>query len=435
LASQPMALFMISGFLLLLSLSPLPTVPLIIASIATGAIGWFRYQVDQGDRDAREQEARQEADAERGQPKPVEDLLGVDVLELEVGYGLVQLVDQASGGDLLDRISMIRRQLASELGLVMPPVRIRDNMQLPPDRYRVKIRGAVVDEGEVHANLLMAMDSGLASGSLEGVQGREPAFGLTATWIEPSMRQRAETLNYTVVDPTSVIATHITEVVRRHADELLSREEVANLIEQLKEKAPRLVEEIIPGQLKPGELQKVLQALLREGVPVRDLETVVESLGDWVVHTRDPDVLVEYVRNALRRTICTHHSETDEHGIQRLHCVTMDPDVEDLLNGYIERGPAGTTVAVPPTVASRVAQAVAETAGPLTAAGRPIVVVSSPTVRAPLRQILHPHIAGVVVLGYNEIVDGLDVQSVGLVQLPDAAATAPSAHQPQGAGA
>ena len=435
LASQPMALFLIAGFLILLAMTPLPTVPLIIAGLATGGIGWFRTQVTKGEEQAKADLARDEAEVERGQPKPVEDLLGVDVLELEVGYGLVQLVDQASGGDLLDRISMIRRQLASELGLVMPPVRIRDNMQLSPDRYRLKIRGAVVDEGEVHANLLMAMDSGLATGNLEGIQGIEPAFGLSAIWIEPATRQRAETLNYTVVDPTSVIATHITEVVRRHADELLSREEVANLIEQLKEQAPRLVEEIIPSQLKPGELQKVLQALLRESVPVRDLETIVESLGDWVVHTRDPDVLVEYVRNALRRTICTINSEPDEHGKQRLHCVTMDPEVEDLLNGYIERGPAGTTVSVPPMVASQVARAVAETGRPLTTAGRPIIVVSSPTVRAPLRQILNSHIAGVVVLGYNEIVDGLDVQSVGLVQLVDEAASPAAMAESQPVGA
>ena len=367
----------------------------------------------------RKENARSEADAERAQQKPVETLLGVDVLELEVGYGLVRLVDKASGGDLLDRVALIRRQLAAELGLVMPPIRIRDNMQLSPDRYVMKIRGAQLSEGEVHANMLMAMDSGLATGTLDGIRGREPAFGLEAIWIEPSMKQRAETLNYTVVDPTSVIATHITEIVRSHAEELLSREEVSNLIEQLKEQAPRLVEETIPALLKPGELQKVLQAMLREGVSIRDLETIVETLGDWVAHTRDPDVLVEYVRNALRRTICSMNSEPDDDGVLRLHCVTMDPDVEDILNGYIDRGTAGTTVSVPPAVAARIARAVAETAAPLTNAGRSIVVVSSPTVRAPLRQILNPHIAGVVVLGYNEIVDGLDVQSVGLVQLQD----------------
>jgi flagellar biosynthesis protein FlhA len=417
LASQPMALWLISGFLLMLAMTPLPTLPLVFAAIVTSGIGWFKSRVDKSAAAEKEVEARRDADLERTQPAPVEDLLGVDLLELEVGYGLVRLVDAASGGDLLERVAMIRRQLAAELGLVMPPVRIRDNMQLAADRYAIKIRGAVVAEGEVHPNLLMAMNSGLATGDIDGIQGKEPAFGLDAIWIEPSTRQRAETLNYTVVDPTSVVATHLTEIVRRHAEELISREEVANLIEQLKEKAPRLVEETIPAQLKPGELQKVLQSLLREGIPVRDLETIVETLGDWVQHTRDPDVLVEYVRNALRRTISSIYAEPDEEGVQRLHCVTMDPDVEDVLNGFIDRGAGGTTISVPPDVASRIARAVATTASPLTNAGRAIVVVSSPTVRAPLRQVLSPHIAGVAVLGYNEIVDGLDVQSVGLVQL------------------
>ncbi len=413
LASQPMALFLIGGFLGLLALTPLPTIPLIIAAIGTAGVGWFVRDAKNAVVTAKETEARKEAEAERAQPKPVEDLLGVDTLELEVGYGLVRLV----GGDLLDRIAMIRHQLASELGLVMPPVRIRDNMQLPPDRYRLKIRGATIDEGEVHPELLMAMDSGLAAGKLDGIPGLEPAFGLDAIWIDPALRMRAETQNYTVVDPTSVIATHLTEVVRRHADELLTREEVGNLVEQLKQSAARLVEEVIPAQLKTGELQKVLQALLRESVSIRDLETIVETLGDWISHTRDPDVLVEYVRNALRRTICTMHAETSTEGKARLHVVTMDPAVEDRVNGYIDRGAAGTTVAVPPNLAAEVARAVAEASQPLTTAGRPVIVVSSPTVRAPLRQILHPHLAGVTVLGYNELVDGFDVQSVGLVQL------------------
>ena len=422
LASQPMALFLICGFLGLLSLTPLPTVPLLIAAVGTGGIGWFMRDAKKAVEVAKELEARQEAEAERSEPKPVEELLGVSTLELEVGYGLVRLV----GGDLLDRVSMIRNQLAKELGLVMPPVRIRDNMQLPPDRYRLKIRGATVDEGEVHPDLLMAMDSGIATGTLEGLPGKEPAFGLDATWIDPGLRMRAETQNYTVVDPTSVIATHLTEVVRRHADELLAREEVGNLIEQLKQSAPRLVEEVVPAQVKMGELQKVLQSLLREGVPVRDLETIVETVGDWIGHTRDPDVLVEYVRNALRRSICTMHAESNPEGGARLHVVTMDPAVEDRVNGYIDRGAGGTTVSVPPQLAGDVARAVADAAKPLLAAGRRVIVVASPTVRAPLRQILHPHLAGVVVLGYNELVDGFDVQSVGLVQLgvPESVASA-----------
>ena len=429
LASQPIALFLISGFLVLLSLTPLPTLPLLVAAGTLAVIGWSMRRVGQAEVRRKETEARAEADAEREQPPPISDLLGVDVLELELGYGLVRLADAANGGNLLEKIAKVRQELAMEIGLAMPMIRIRDNMQLPPDHYRVKIRGAVVDEGDIHADRLMAMDSGLATGTLDGVHGREPAFGLDAIWIDPNLRHRAETLNYTVVDAASVMTTHLTEIVRRHADELLSREEVSKLVEQLKEAAPRLVEDLVPAQVKTGELQKVLQSLLREGVPIRDLETIVETVGDWIGHTRDTDVLVEYVRNALRRTICTMHAELDESGRPRLHVVTMDPSVEDQINAHVERGAAGTTVSVPSSLATAVARAVAEAARPLSDAGRPILVVSSPTVRAPIRQILQPHLAGVSVLGYNELVDGFDVQSVGLVQLsaaPEETPTAPS---------
>ena len=430
LASQPIALFLISLFLVLLSLTPLPTVPLLLSAILTAGVGWGMRRVASAEKGRKEVEARQEADEERTQPQAPEDYLGVDVLELELGYSLVRLVDAANGGDLLDRIAKIRKELAIELGMVMPPVRIRDNMNISPEHYRVKIRGAVVDEGEVQPDLLMAMDSGLSTGELDGIRRKEPAFGLDAIWIDPALRHRAEALNYTVVAPTSVLATHLAELVRRHADELLTREEVGNLVEQLKGTAPKLVEEVVPALVKPGELQKVMQALLRESVPIRDLETILETLGDWISHTRDTDVLVEYVRNALRRTICTMHAELDESGRPRIHVVTMDPDLEDRINGHIDRGAAGTTVSVPPRLAGDIARAVAEAARPLGDAGRQMIVVSSPTVRAPLRQILQPHLAGVVVLGYNELVDGFDVQSVGLVQVParssDASASAPA---------
>jgi flagellar biosynthesis protein FlhA len=415
LASQPMALYLIAGFLGVLSLTPLPTLPLLIAAGGLAGIAWLLG------RDAKAKLADAAA-AERAKASvpaaaaPVEDLLGVDVLEIEIGYGLVQLVDQQRGGDLLDRIAAIRRQLAVELGLVMPPVRLRDNMQLPPNEYRVKIRGAAVGDGTVYPDLLMAMDVGISSARLQGIAAKEPAFGLDATWIEPALRMRAETMNYTVVDATSVIATHLTELVRRHADELLTREEVNNLLTQLKSKSPKLVEETVPALVKAAELQKVLQALLRERIPIRDLETVLETLADWVPHTRDIDVLVEYVRNALRRTICSMHGEADERGRLRLHCVTMDPAVEDIINGYIDRGPTGTAFTIPPHLAARIAKSVNETAEPLVTAGRAAIVVASPAVRAQVRQLLEPYVPGVVVLGYNEIAKGVDVESVGLVQ-------------------
>ncbi|MCA9291517.1 MAG: flagellar biosynthesis protein FlhA [Phycisphaerales bacterium] len=413
--SQPVALYLISGFLGMLAFTPLPTVPLVGASALLGLVAWSVGYLAKHRRVAVRDEAARTAPAP--EPPPVEDLLPVDTLEIEIGYGLVKLVDARSEGDLLERITMIRRQIASDIGIVLPPVRIRDNMQVDPHAYRVKLRNAMIGDGIVHPDLLMAMDPGFATGPLEGIAGKEPAFGLDATWIDKSLKQRAETLNYTVVDATSVIATHLTELVRAHADELLSREETNHLIQQLRSQSPKLVEEVVPTVIKPGEVQKVLQALLRERVPIRDLATIIETLGDWATHTRDTDVLTEYVRNALRRTISTLHAETVDDGRQRLYCVTMDPVVDDLVNGYIDRGPHGTTMSIPPRLANRIAAAVSEAAAPLLAAGHQLIVLTSPTVRAQLRQILDGHFATVSVLSYNEVVPGLDVESMGLVQL------------------
>jgi flagellar biosynthesis protein FlhA len=422
LASQPAALYLIGGFLAMLAFTPLPTLPLLGAGLGLSGIAYALQWKKRTESAAAEARARTEAARKPVEPPKVEELLTVDTLELEIGYALVGLVDASRGGDLLDRISGIRRHLAVELGLVMPSVRIRDNMQLDPNEYRLKIRGAVVAGGKVYPELLMAMDSGLAHGRLEGVQTKEPAFGLDATWIAPGMREQAEGANWTVVDATSVLATHVSEVVRGHADELLTREEVSNLLAQLKQKSPKLVEELVPSVVKPSDLQKILQALLRERVAIRDLETIVETIAEWIPHTKDHDVLVEYVRNGLRRSICMQFSEADDRGRPRLRCVTMDPALEDTISGYIDRSASGTTFTMPPQLANRIARAVAETARPLVDLGRPVVVLASPSVRAQVRQILEPHIAGVAVLGYNEVVRGTDLESLGLVQLTNAPA-------------
>ena len=418
LASQPTALYLIAGFLGLLALTPLPAIPLMSGALLVGGTAWAMGRIGREQTVLKEAQAREEAAEEhKPQAPPVEELLHVDTMEIEIGYGLVQVVDQSRGGDLLDRISMIRRQLAAELGIVVPPIRIRDNMQIQPNEYRVKIRGAVIGSGEVYPDLLMAMDSGMANGTPEGIPGTEPAFGLDAIWIRPELKGRAESMNYTVVDPTSVVATHLSELIRDHAEELLSRQEVNHLLDQLKEKSPKLIEEAVPGVIKPGEIQKVLQALLRERVPIRDLETIVETLADWAPHSKDLDVLTEYARNALRRTISSQYAARDENGGETINCVTLDPQTEDVISGYIDRGPAGTTMSMPPDVANRIASAVARTAEPLINAGHQLVIIASPSVRAPVKQICEGRIQGAVVLGYNEIVKEVDVESHGLVQL------------------
>ena len=433
LTGRPIALYIAAGFCALLGLTPLPTIPLFGLAAMLTAIGYFTTRqgkfVEQGAR------VKAEAEAKASIPAPkVEDLLKVDVLELEVGFGLVSLVDTNQGGDLLERISAIRRQLAADIGLVMPPVRIRDNQLLQHTRYRVKIRGTIVAEGETRPGMLLAMDSGITTGVIQGEHTKEPAYGLDAWWIVPALKQRAETMNYTVVDPSSVLATHLTEIVRAHADELLTREEVSNLVTQLKQTAPKLVEDAIPGVVKPGELQKVLQALLRERVPIRDLETIVETLSDWGAKTKDVEVLTEYVRNALRRSICAQYTtiidapafNPDRSNLRpvrraRLVCVTLDPAFEDLISGHIDRSPAGTTLTMPANVAALVARRITACLEPVLKGGHPPVLIASPQVRAQVRQILEPFMPNAVVLGYNEIVSGIEVESMGLVTLPEGA--------------
>ncbi|MEM9083802.1 MAG: flagellar biosynthesis protein FlhA, partial [Planctomycetota bacterium] len=422
--SRPTALFITAAFILMLSFTPLPFAPLAAISLAIAAIAFFTTRQTRVIQIEREHQAAQQAEATAQAEAPaVEDLLKVDTMELEIGFGLVSLVDTNQGGDLLDRISAIRRQLAADMGLVLPPVRIRDNMTLPPNRYRIKIRGSVVAEAETNPDMLLAMDSGIATGELQGEPTIEPAFGLNAWWIMHNLKSRAEAMNYTVVDPTSVLTTHLGETAKLHADELLTREEVNNLVTQLKANAPKLVEDVIPDVVGTGELQKVLQNLLRERVPVRDLETILETLGDWAPKTKDIEVLTEYVRNALRRSICQQFAIPSDPatgaGPLRIVCVTLDPEFEDIISGFIDRSPAGTTLTMPASVANAVANRIIHALEPVQASGAQPVVLASPQVRAQVKQILEPHLAAAAVLSYNEIVTGVEVESMALVTAPE----------------
>ena len=446
LTGRSAAMGITGAFLLAMAFTGLPTVPMLALSLVCGTIAFLTSKDQAAKADAASEVQKQkEAKAE---PPPIEQALGVDTLELEVGYGLVRMVDTKQGGDLLDRITMIRRQLAAEQGFVMPPVRIRDNMQNQPNDYHLKIRGNTVASGQIYPGQFLAMDGGLAQddGKLQGVRVREPAFGLDAIWIDAGQKQRAESLNYTVVDATSVLATHITEVVKNFAHELLDFEETNNLITQLKDKSPKLTEAVLEGDtplIKPGQLQKVLQNLLRERVPVRDLATIVETLGDWAPRSKDLDVLTEYVRNALRRTICSQYT-VDEPApddptmtgpmIAKLYCVSLDPALEDQIAGFIDRSAEGTSMSMPPAVANRITAAIlGETQG-LIQAGHNPVVLASPQVRGPVRQLIEPHLPTCAVLGYNEISKGVEVESLGLVQSSPAqphTATSPAASSAQ----
>jgi len=411
LTHRPVALLIAAAFLGMLLFTGLPTAPLLL--LGSSCVG-MAYMVRRSRSVVLAGAGGATAEGPQVRPRPeppkAEDMLGVDPMQLEVGYGLVRLVDASQGGDLLDRIANLRRQIATEMGLLVPPIRIRDNMQLEANTYAVKIRDVEVARGEVMPGQLLAMDSGAVTGKLIGENTTEPAFGLPAVWINETQKDRAEMLNYTVVDAAAVLATHLTEVIRHHGHRLLTREQVNRLLAKLKEKAPNLVDEVVPEMVKPGQVQKVLANLLRERVPIRDLETIVETLADWIGRTDDLDVLTEYVRNALARSVCRQYCD----GEGKLWCVTLDPGLEDKINAHIERSERGMMVSVPPQVARTITDKVAGELQGLVVGGHAPVVLCSPPVRLAVRRLLEASLPNVAVLGYNEI-DGVQVESVGMV--------------------
>ena len=420
-ASRPVSLLLAGGFLGILMLTPLPKIPLLMLAAGVGGAGYLLS----GKAKKAEDAAVKAKATKPKEPEKIESLLAVDVLELEVGYGLIRLVDRKQGGDLLDRITNIRRQMAIELGVIVPPIRIRDNVQLEPNQYVVKLRGAAVAKAELMPGYLLAIDSGAVSQPITGIDTKEPAFGLPALWIGETERATAEHRNYTVVEPTSVLATHLTEILRGQASELLTRQDVSRLIDNLKERCPKLVEEVVPEQLKLGEVQAVLQNLLRERVPVRDLETILETIGDWAGRTKDPEVLAEYVRNALARTICEQHRDANN----TIHGVTLDPAVEDTLNAHVERTERGSYLTLPPALANKIVSAIRlELDGAATkTGGKQPVVLASPQVRQWARRLIETALPHVAVLGYNEIVRGVNVRTHAMVMVPDGAKNVPSA--------
>jgi flagellar biosynthesis protein FlhA len=291
-------------------------------------------------------------------------------------------------------------------------VRIRDNMQLAANTYVVKIKGQNVGKGETYPEQYLAMDNGATTGPIVGAtKTTEPAFGLPAYWITEPQRAGAETLNYTVVEATAVLATHLTELIKGHAYELLTRQEVKNLLDNLKTRFPALIEEVVPAQIKPGELQKVMQNLLRERVPVRDLETILETLGDYAGRTKDLEILSEYVRHALARSICKQYVDDKD----RLFCVTLDPNLEDLINGHIERSDRGSTNTMPPQTAQQIVSQIGAKTKELSDTGRSAAILCSPNIRLALRRMIEPSLPHIAVLAYNEVVPEVTVEAVGLV--------------------
>ncbi len=390
--------------------SGLPWLQILIIVGLLGAVSYILKQTTK--KAAKEEEGKREREAAaQRKPEKVEGFLHVDPMELEIGYGLIRLVDPAQGGTLLDRVTKIRRQMALDLGMLVPPIRIRDNMQLEPNQYVIKIRGVQIDPGTLQPDLFLAMDAGAVSGRIEGVATREPAFGMTAYWIPEGQKQRAEAMGYLVVDPTTVLTQHLTEIVKRHAADLLTREDVNTLIKTLKESNPAVVEEVVPGLLKPGDVQKVLQNLLREGVSIRDLGTILEALGDYAPRTKDPEILTEYVRNALARTISRQHLERDG----RIYVITLDPKLEDLIKAGVERTEGGTSLTLSPAMLRKIGERIDKEIEKLVTAGHTPVILCSPTVRGGVRRIVDMVHPGTAVLSYNEVVKDVKVEALGMV--------------------
>ncbi len=356
-------------------------------------------------------EADEAAAEEIRQPENVTSLLQVDPIELEFGYGIIPLADVNQGGDLLDRVVMIRRQVALELGTVVPIIRLRDNIQLNPNQYIIKIKGIQVSEGEILFDHYMAMNPGYVEEEITGIPTFEPSFHLPAIWITENQRERAESMGYTVVDPPSIIATHLTEIIRQHIAELLSRQDVQGLVDNIKESNPVLVEELVPKLLGLGEIQKVLQNLLKEGISIRDLQTVFETLADYAATTRDTDILTEYTRQALKRAISSRFFPANE----TTSVLTLDPKIEQEIMGSVKQTEQGAYLTLDPDRTRKIIASAEAEIKKLEELGKNPIIITSPIVRMYFKRLTEDYFKDLIVISYNEIEANIELQSVGMV--------------------
>ena len=391
--------------------TPLPIyifVPLGVALIVYSR----KLNTKNGEAAIEEEVEKEETEAQNiRKPENVVSLLNVDPIELEFGYGIIPLADANQGGDLLDRVVMIRRQIALELGAIVPIIRLRDNIQLNPNQYVIKIKGIQVSEGEILFDHYMAMNPGYVEEEISGIPTFEPSFHLPAIWITEGQRERAESLGYTVVDPPSIIATHLTEVIRQHLAELLTRQDVSNLINNVKENNPALVEELEPKLLSIGEIQKVLQNLLEEGISIRDLVTIFETLADHATVTRDTDILTEYVRQSLKRAISNKYFAANEVA----NVITVDPAIEQEIMGSVKNTEQGSYITMDPERTKKIMQSLGNELKKLEDMGKNPIVITSPIVRMYFRKMAMDYYKDIIVISYNEVESNVELQSVGMV--------------------
>ncbi len=412
LLSQPSVIAPAAAILFVFGLIPgMPTISFWIISLILCIMAYNAFT------------SRQEAEVvEKDIPAPaapaesIEALLPLDCLEFEMGYSLIPLVDTVKGGELLERIKALRRQMALEMGFIMPPVHIRDNLQLQPNKYMVKLKGMDVASGEIHMNHLMAITADDEVPQIAGIEAKEPAFGLPAVWIDEKQKEAVQARGVVVVDPATVITTHLTEIIKKHAAELMGRQDVQSLLNTLAGTYPKVVEELIPDMIPLGMLQKVLQRLLKEGISIRDLLTIIETLADYTPMTKNVDVLTGYVRQALARTITQKYKDADGD----ITVVMMSPTIEDNINKSVQHTEFESFVAADPTLVQGVVSDLQKFITTFIAKGQQPIVLCSPNIRIYLRKLLEKFFPGIVVLSHNEITHDANIKSLGMIVLKNA---------------
>lgn len=412
--AYPRLLYIVAATILLMGLltpiGPMRTVPVagVLAFLA------FRLQRNMGSQPDSFEASGEEAEMDEVRsPESVVSLLHIDPIEFEFGYGLIPLADANQGGDLLDRVIMIRRQCAIELGVVVPVIRIRDNIQLRPNEYVIKIKGNQVAHGEIMLDHYLAMSPGIEDDSVFGIETVEPAFGLPALWVTEEVKERAEMAGYTVVDPPSVVATHLTEIIKRYGHELLNRQETKALIDNVRETSPALVEELIPNVMSIGDVQKVLQKLLREKISIRNLPTILETLADYGPYTKDTDLLTEYVRQSLSRQITLHYAVPGE----PLRVITAGPALEKRIADAVQQTEQGAYLAIDPETSQRIFNSLSEQVNHMLQTGQQPLILTSPSIRMYLRQLVERMMPEIPVLSYNELEPDVEIQSIGVVSV------------------
>jgi flagellar biosynthesis protein FlhA len=408
--ARSQALVVTAGFLGILMFTSLPRIPLLTLA---GACLVMSNMLNRRESKAAQQAEAESAEAGKAEKKEerVEDYLTVDPMELELGVGLIRLADPNRGGDLLDRVQRVRQNVAGEIGILLPKVRIRDNMRLDAQQYRIKIADIPIAQGEVEPGRLLAIDSGMTTGPIDGIATLDPAFGTPARWIDPALASQAEMAGYTVAEPGAVLATHLTEVCRRHADEILTRDATKHLVDELKTTSPAVVDGLIPTPMSVAEVQGILQLLLREQVSVRQLGLILETLGDHASRSKDPILLTEYVRHRLARQICTKYRNAES----ELYVVALDPTLEDRIRAGFEHTERGLFIRLSPQVVEQTCRSITQQIEKLSTSGHTPIVLVSPQIRAAVKRLTENHLPNLVVLSFNEVTRDTKIVTLGIV--------------------